>query len=94
MKRKRIAAVLVIAASLTGCSTMKAGTVIDKSHDEARTTFTTICSGQPLICRPQPIYDDEDWDLQIREGDQEGWVGVSEETFDRVEVGDYWEAEK
>lgn len=80
-------------AALVACSAIGAGTITAKVHEPANTYVTTSCVivGKVPVCTPHTIIDDEDWRLDLREGDETGYVYVDAETFDAVEVGDYYE---
>lgn len=78
------ATVALALTALVGCSSISAGTITGKEHEPRRTYF---CSVKPLIF----CTDDEDWRFNIADGEKDGYVYVSPETFDRYNVGDYFE---
>ena len=88
MKKSVVAAAAGVLV-LTGCGGPETGEVVDKDYSPAFTTTTSICSpvGNVTVCTPQTHYYPESWDLRLKNGDDEGWVGVSEETYNRCEIG-------
>lgn len=60
-----------------------------------------VCTGSgtatsPRVCNPimtpMPfqVYDDADWKLKLRNGDDTGWVSVSEGAYSEYEEGDHF----
>jgi hypothetical protein len=39
---------------------------------------------------PFQVYDDADWKLKLRNGDDTGWVSVSEGAYSEYEEGDHF----
>lgn len=94
---KRLAALALVAAAviLAGCSSISAGTITNKVAEPGSYVTTQYCAsynkqGVCTVWMPQTTYDDPDWRFDIRDGDKSGWVYVSQDTFDRYEVGDYF----
>lgn len=87
---------ILIVISLTACAPQQ-GTVSEKDYDEGYSYWqagTTTCSGTPSRCTTTPgymVYVPDSYDLLIVNGDDKGWVGVSQRTFDSTEVGDYYD---
>lgn len=95
MKRLAAVALLVGALLLTACSSISSGTITNKVAEPGMYTTTQSCAGYNKdgacsVWVPITSYDDPDWRFDIREGDDSGWVYVSQDTFDRYEVGDYF----
>lgn len=93
MKRIASAGAVILALALAGCSSISSGTITDKVHEPAHYNTSQVChmAGKVMICTPVKTYDDEDWRFDLREGDKEGWVYVTQETFDSYDIGNYWE---
>ena len=86
-----IIAITIAAIVLTGCSPISSGVIVDKVVEPATWTSTPVCAGsKPMICTPNTVYDDRDWRLDIKDGDQTGWVYVDQLEFDRWRVGDWY----
>lgn len=85
--RRAIAAVIAAAllVALTACGGPDHGIVHDKSHSDAYTSFLTICS---KTCTIIPQYHGPTWSLDVYNGDEHGWVSVTEQTYNAYEVGD------
>ena len=90
MKRVHIAAIAIAAVALTGCSSISSGTITDKQYEKARTYTTLQYCGKACFI-PIVHHDDPDWRFDISDGDDEGYVYVSNKTYDEYEVGDYYE---
>lgn len=94
--KKLIAAAAVLAMTLAGCADVDHGTVVDKNHADARTDiiwqqncFPTGPNGAP-ICTPimMPVSYPEYWELRLKNDTDEGWHSVSEDEFNKYQVGD------
>lgn len=89
--RTRIAAAVALFAAgalLTGCAArLGAGTVIEKKYTAAWcTTYFAFYDGKT----PTPVlqcYPDS-WELQLRDGDEEGVRAVTAAEFGSYEIGD------
>lgn len=95
MKRLAALAFVVGTLILAGCSSISAGTITNKVAEPGMYTTTQSCAGYNKdgacsVWVPITSYDDPDWRFDIQEGDDRGWVYVSQDTFDRYEVGDYF----
>lgn len=100
--KTKLAAVAVLALLLVGCSPIDSGTITDKHHREGyyQTTYVQQCmaydkngSCTQYITVPQTTYYPPSWTFDLRKGDEKGWVGVSEGTYDSYEIGDYYPRE-
>ncbi len=93
MKRKAAMAVVALVAAfmLTACGGPDHGTVHDKSHSPEQWISTTYCHpvGKVTVCNPQMVHHPESWSLDVYNGDEHGWVDVTEETYDSYNVGDF-----
>jgi hypothetical protein len=100
---KKLALLAALPFLLIGCGepTLEAGTITKKVHEPERTWVQIIpiysgqsCSGS--VCTPIYSYlpfihkDDEDWRLELETPTEKGRLYVSEETFNSVEVGEYY----
>lgn len=90
--KKTLTVLLASILFLTGCSQISSGTITKKEHEPGNYYITTICNlvGKVTVCTPITQYDNEDWRFDIHEGDKDGFVYVTPETFDSYEVGDYF----
>jgi hypothetical protein len=96
---KKISAIVAIAfigVILVGCTYVTEGTVTEKKFDEAHTTYTTYCTGKPMVCRPLPVFHDDEWDMNLSSFNEKGepitgWVEVSEEVYNEIAVGTYYD---
>lgn len=87
-----IAFVVVLCAA--GCSPISAGTITRKDFTPAHVNSWIWCHpvGKVTICQPMTTFVPDEWTFQLVEGEQTGWVDVTEDTFNRYEVGDFFEA--
>ena len=91
MKKSIIA--LAILFVLTGCSHIDSGTITQKVNEPERHYFiTTYCGKGCFMVIPQ--FDDEDWRFDLDNGEDTGYVYVTEQTFDLYEVGDQYTTPK
>jgi len=81
---------VLILLVLTACSPpVRQGTVIDKLYEPRRFWFMTIMvNNQPHLI---PQQDDEDWLLVLTDGEKRWDIEVTQETFNSVSIGDYFE---
>lgn len=93
MKRKLVAvgaAVLLLA----GCSSISSGYVTKKEYEPAYTYSTMQCVAfNKYGCSaymPMIHYVPEHFRFDLKNKDKTGWVYVSHETFDAVNVGDVY----
>lgn len=95
MKKKFLTSILILCSILvllTGCTSLDAGTVIDKSYSPAHTeVWYSHCNGYII---PHTVYYNDSYQLRL-EGEQNGetvrdWVSVSEETYDTYAIGDQY----
>ena len=94
--KKILAALVGSVLLLTGCSSIDSGYVYDKIYEEGYyyvayyQCMSYSSAGYCTIQVPVYQYDDPDWRLNIRNGDETGWVYVSEYTWNTYEVGDWY----
>lgn len=79
-----IAALVVL--MLSGC--VDRGTVVDKGHRDAYTSFTYALVGHSFL--PIPIRHPESWQLKVDDNGEVGWVSVDRKTYDDYDIGDYY----
>lgn len=99
MKRRLLAlgAVAALILGLVGCgSSIDRGVVTAKVVEPQTTTFIQQCAGYNSqgVCISWvaiPIIDDEDYRLDLVDGEATGYVYVTREAFDEYDVGDWFE---
>lgn len=99
MKRLSAVGLIALALLLSACSSISSGIITDKVSEPGHYWTTQQCvsynaKGVCTVWMPQTHYDDPDWRFDIRDGDKSGWVYVSEDTFNRYEVGDYFSSDQ
>ncbi len=99
MKRVAFAGVLLLVLVLSACSTISTGFVTAKKHTDPYTYTQMMCSawnsrGFCMVWVPNTIYVPEQWRLDLENDGQTGWVYVSEETYDGINVGDVFNGEE
>lgn len=98
-----IGAIAVLIAVITsGCSTIKSGTVTDKDFTPAwmqwmpGTPPPSSCTGSPIRCTTTPgtpgypIFHSDEWELRLKNSNDEGWREVSQGEYDRYKVGEHY----
>lgn len=106
----KVALVLIAGFLLAGCTPqLKSGEVVGKYHEAERRfiLITPIYTGQSCTkigsvnsCTPRYLYlpywhyDDEDWVLELVNGERKGVAYVGPEAYDRLQIGDYWSREQ
>ena len=99
MKRLKLSlfmpCLLLLIAACTGIST---GYVTGKTHTEQYSYVQMICAGfnSKGVCTvwvPHTVVVPEKWRLELKNGDDAGWVYVSEATYEAIEVGDMFNGE-
>lgn len=101
MTKTRITAALsaaVLGLLLAGCSSISAGTITDKDHRESYYYPQSYCSsynskGACTMHMTRMQYVAPKWSFSLKEGKETGWTYVTEDTYNRYEVGDYYNAE-
>ncbi|KQO98305.1 hypothetical protein [Leifsonia sp. Leaf264] len=89
-----VASALAVAA-LAACSPISSGTITGKHYEPAYTYVSTTCAaydskGNCSVTMPLTNYVDDEYRLDITRGGKDGWVIVSEHTYDGARVGDYF----
>lgn len=74
---------------LTGCSNIRDGVVIEKEYKGSYITMTPMRVGK--IMTVIPVHHGESYNLKIKNGEEERWVIVSKEEYEKCEIGDYYE---
>jgi uncharacterized protein YceK len=95
MRRVLAVAVLVGALALAGCSAISSGTITEKHHRDGYYYTTQVCSaydknGACTVYVPIQNWQPPAWWFDIRYQDTEGFVYVSEDAYERYEVGDFY----
>lgn len=101
MTKTRITAALsavVLGLLLAGCSSISAGTITDKGHSEGYDYYTFICGsynsdGVCMVQVPIQQHQPPSWSFSLKDGKETGWTYVTEDTYNRYEIGDYYNAE-
>lgn len=86
MKRLFAVAAVLCALLLSGC--VDKGTVVDKKHTDAYTSYTYMMVGKTGMI--MPIHNDESWSLLVEDNGEKGWVDVDQQTYDEYDVGEYY----
>lgn len=98
MKTSRIALAATIAATaavlLTACGGPHSGQVHDKTRTEGHYESVPACAmynsdHHCVIPSTRQQWYDPTWSLDIYNGDEHGWVSVTEARYNSVEIGDY-----
>jgi hypothetical protein len=98
MKTSRIALATTIAATaallLSACGGPHAGQVQDKRHSAGHYDSVPTCvmynsSHLCVIHSTRQVWKDPSWSLNISNGEDQGWVDVTEYRYKSVNVGDY-----
>lgn len=70
----------------------KEGIVIDKKYNKPHTTTTYMHTGK--IIMPVNQYHPESWEIQIKkevdEKEKTIWISIDENTYNNLEIGDYF----
>ena len=94
MKKKlaALAALMLAAALISGCSPISTGTITKKSADAGYFYTSTTChtSGKTTYCVPSTYWVPPKWTFDLRNGEKTGWVDVDEDTFNAYEVGEVY----
>lgn len=94
MRLTRPALALTAALLLTGCQWEGTGTIIHKEYEEGEWETYSSCSynssTKTNTCKPAQRYDDEDFQLLVRdvEDGKEHWIDVHPDDFEAYQVGD------
>ena len=89
-----IGAMIVLLFTLSGCSTYGAleGEVINKEYKKAYCYSTIISTGK--IMKPVLHYVPEQYKIEISKKENEEiktkWIGVSQEKYEKIEIGDWY----
>lgn len=91
----RAGAVVLAVLALAGCSPISSGYITDKHHTEGYYYPVSYCvvynsKGICTVWGTRQQWQPPTWKFDIQQGDDEGWVYVSEETYGLYEIGDYW----
>jgi uncharacterized protein YceK len=85
--------------ALAGCSAIDSGTITQKDHHDDYYTTTMSCAayskqGFCTLYVPITTHHPESWRFDLTEGDKDGWVYVSEDTYSHYAVGDYFQKDE
>lgn len=87
---RKILSILLVVICLAACGGPSSGTVVEKDHDAAYTYTTYIWVNKVMV--PQNNYVPESWSILVENSEEKGWVSVDEDTFDELELGDYFQS--
>jgi hypothetical protein len=98
----RAGVVIMAILALAACSKISSGWITEKQYTEGYYTTTQVCvSYDPddfhcTLYVPQTTYHPPTWRFDLVANDehgdpQEGWVYVTEETYDQYAVGGYYQ---
>ncbi len=93
---KIIAAAMITASALTGCSDgpVGGGVVTGAEHHQEWVEMMPLktCFGKPAICTVNliPVSHPETWTLKLDNGDRTGQRDVTEDAYSRCLIGDTW----
>lgn len=82
-----IGIVTIVAFALTGCGGITSGKVTGKVIEPERRYSTVVLVGKVPIT--QWHTDDEDYCLNISEGEETGYICVEKDVYDEIQVGEY-----
>lgn len=102
--KKMLMSVLMIALifMLTSCGYgVREGTVVDKDFIPEHTTHGTrmVRVGKVTTCQPYTIHHRDVWKIKIQKKDEndkilECWIDVTEEEYNKYEIGDYFKRDE
>ena len=92
MKRLLILFLLCVIV-LSGCKSLTAGTIIDKSFVAAHSTYSPriVMIGKTITIIPHWIHHPDRWYIEVQDGDITDMWEVSEDYYNSVNIGDYVE---
>ncbi len=64
------------------------GVIIEKEFTPAHTTTTLTYNATLKMSTPSTIYHPDEWSLLIKIGQEDSWISVSEQYYNRHETGD------
>jgi hypothetical protein len=89
--RLAVVPVTLAALAVAGCgSAPRSGTVVDKRHHAASTSYRRSCSGHghSRHCRQVPVHHAAQWELDLKSSSgKTGWRSVSQSDYDRYQIG-------
>jgi hypothetical protein len=91
MRARIVAVVAAGVLAVVGCAP-ESGEVVGRDYSPAWMSTTTQCttSGRVQVCSPQVIHYPESWNLRLDDGQDTGWVSVTDDEYDRCHVGDHY----
>lgn len=94
LMKKFLPALALLAITLTACSPIKSGTIIEKDYDPPYESTYMMCGmydskGLCTVWIPMTNYHPESYNLKLQEGEDTGWRSVSKETYDSYATGSY-----
>lgn len=96
---KKLIALLASALLLVGCSYITSGTITAKDHKDAYRYSTMQCSmirSNGTCGAFITTWHDvpEKWYFGLDDGENTGWVSVTQSTYEQFEVGDHFEGKR
>lgn len=86
---------IVLLALLTGCG-VDNGTVIDKRFTAEHKTYSPyiVMSGKHTQIMPRWIHHSDSWEILVSDGEHTEWWKVSEEYYNKTNIGDTVDRQK
>lgn len=100
MKKKICISIIfiIILFILSGCGYgVKKGMIVDKKFTPEHTTHGTIVHkvGTVIVTTPTTHHHEDEWSIKIQKEEngkiKECWVNVTEEKYNQLQIGDYYE---
>lgn len=85
-----VASVLGLSVALAACGgpSVTSGKVIDKTYTAAYNQPYVIMVGKVPVTEEE--YVAADWSIELKDGEQTGWIDVSQSTYDHEHNGDQY----
>lgn len=95
MKKTFTLLAVAFVALLTACSPISSGTITDKTHYAGYHSTTYMCAsynaqGMCSVQVPITTWNPDTFKFNISQDGEDGWVMVSESTYNDYEIGDYF----
>lgn len=102
MKKKFLIPIIfiIVLFILSGCGYgAKQGTIVDKKFTPEHTTTTFVVHrvGKSMVTTPVSHHHNNTWSIKIQKEEdgkvKECWINVTEETYNQLQIGDYYNEE-